>query len=81
MGVKKYKPVTPGQRGMTGYTFEEITKSRPERSLIQPLRWRSQLVWPYNCTPSWWWSPPIYPYGGFQARKVWYSGACGRDRI
>lgn len=33
MAVKKYKPVTPGQRGMTGYTFEEITKSRPERSL------------------------------------------------
>jgi large subunit ribosomal protein L2 len=34
MAVKKYKPVTPGQRGMTGYTFEEITKSEPERSLI-----------------------------------------------
>jgi large subunit ribosomal protein L2 len=34
MGVKKYKPTTPGQRGMTGYTFEEITKSTPERSLI-----------------------------------------------
>lgn len=33
MAVKKYKPVTPGQRGMTGYTFEEITKSTPERSL------------------------------------------------
>ena len=38
MGVKKYKPVTPGQRGMTGFTFEEITKARPERSLIKPLR-------------------------------------------
>ena len=38
MPVKKYKPVTPGQRGMTGYTFEEITKSKPERSLLMPLR-------------------------------------------
>lgn len=38
MAVKKYKPTTPGQRGMTGYTFEEITKSTPERSLIVPLR-------------------------------------------
>ena len=38
MAVKKYKPVTPGTRGMTGYTFEEITKSKPERSLIVPLR-------------------------------------------
>lgn len=38
MPVKKYKPVTPGTRGMTGYTFDEITKSKPERSLIKPLR-------------------------------------------
>jgi large subunit ribosomal protein L2 len=38
MGVKKYKPVTPGMRGMTGYTFEEITKSSPEKSLIIPKR-------------------------------------------
>ncbi len=34
MAVKKYKPVTPGTRGMTGYTFDEITKSKPERSLL-----------------------------------------------
>lgn len=38
MGVKKYKPVTPSLRGMTGSTFEEITKTKPERSLIKPLR-------------------------------------------
>jgi large subunit ribosomal protein L2 len=38
MAVKTYKPTTPGQRGMTGYTFEEITKTSPERSLLVPLR-------------------------------------------
>jgi large subunit ribosomal protein L2 len=38
MPVKKYKPITPGQRNMTGYTFEEITKTSPERSLLKPLR-------------------------------------------
>ena len=38
MAVKKYKPVTPGQRGMTGYTFDEITKDKPERSLLVSLR-------------------------------------------
>ncbi|HSG43400.1 MAG TPA: 50S ribosomal protein L2 [Anaerolineales bacterium] len=38
MPVKKYKPVTPGTRGMTGYTFDEVTKSKPERSLLMPLR-------------------------------------------
>jgi large subunit ribosomal protein L2 len=34
MAIKVYKPTTPGLRGMTGYTFEEITKTKPERSLI-----------------------------------------------
>ncbi len=38
MAIKKYRPVTPGQRGMTGYAFEEITKSKPERSLIVERR-------------------------------------------
>jgi len=38
MAVKVYKPVTPGLRGMTGYTFEEITKSKPERTLIIPRK-------------------------------------------
>jgi large subunit ribosomal protein L2 len=34
MAVKVYKPTTPGLRNMTGYTFDEITKSKPERALI-----------------------------------------------
>ena len=33
MAIKKYKPTTPGRRGMTGLTFEEVTKSKPEKSL------------------------------------------------
>ena len=33
MAIKKYKPTTPGRRGMTSLTFEEITKSKPEKSL------------------------------------------------
>jgi large subunit ribosomal protein L2 len=38
MAVKKYKPTSPGRRGMSGATFEEITKAKPERSLIVPRR-------------------------------------------
>ena len=34
MAIKKYKPTTPGRRGMTTLTYEEITKSTPERSLL-----------------------------------------------
>ncbi len=33
MGIKIYKPTTPGLRGMTGSTFEEITKTKPEKNL------------------------------------------------
>ena len=35
MAVKKYKPTTPGRRDMTSYTFDEITKDKPERSLVK----------------------------------------------
>ncbi len=38
MAVKIYKPTTPGQRHKTSYTFEEITKTRPEKSLTVPQR-------------------------------------------
>jgi large subunit ribosomal protein L2 len=41
MPVKTYKPVTPGQRGMTGHTFDEITKRKPERALIQKKKKKS----------------------------------------
>ena len=38
MAVKIYKPTSPGRRGMTSPSFEEITKSEPERSLIRHVR-------------------------------------------
>ncbi|MDY0075038.1 MAG: 50S ribosomal protein L2 [Acholeplasmataceae bacterium] len=37
MAVKKYNPTTPGRRGMSVLTFEEITTSTPEKSLLQPF--------------------------------------------
>ena len=38
MALRSLKPNTPGTRWMTIPTFEEITKSKPERSLIEPLK-------------------------------------------
>lgn len=38
MGIKKFKPTTPGQRGMTVSTFEEITTNEPEKSLVVILK-------------------------------------------
>lgn len=38
MALKIYKPTSPSRRGMTGYTFEEITKKKPEKSLLVTLK-------------------------------------------
>jgi len=36
--LKQYRPTSPGRRGMSGATFEEITKTKPEKSLLLPLK-------------------------------------------
>tara|TARA_B110000263_G_scaffold247885_1_gene261635 strand:- start:1607 stop:2437 length:831 start_codon:yes stop_codon:yes gene_type:complete len=38
MPIKQFRPTTPGRRNASGYTFEELTKKRPERSLVESLR-------------------------------------------
>ncbi len=38
MPTQQYKPTSPGRRGMSGYTFEELTATRPQKSLTQPLK-------------------------------------------
>ena len=38
MPIKTYKPTSPARRGMSVSTFEEITKTKPEKSLLAPLR-------------------------------------------
>ncbi|WP_395474940.1 50S ribosomal protein L2 [Saccharopolyspora spinosa] len=37
MGIRKYKPTTPGRRGASVSDFAEITRSEPEKSLVRPL--------------------------------------------
>jgi large subunit ribosomal protein L2 len=34
VAIKAYRPTSPGRRGMSGYTFDEITKDKPEKSLL-----------------------------------------------
>jgi len=38
MAIRKFKPVTPGTRFRSNSTFEEVTKSKPEKSLTTPLK-------------------------------------------
>lgn len=37
MGIKSFKPTSPGRRQMTVLTFEEVTKDKPEKSLVVTL--------------------------------------------
>ena len=38
MAVRKYKPITPGQRNKVISTFEEITTNKPHKALLEPLK-------------------------------------------
>jgi large subunit ribosomal protein L2 len=38
MPIRNYKPTSPGRRGATTYTFDEITKTTPEKSLIRTIK-------------------------------------------
>lgn len=38
MAIRKFKPTTPSRRWMSGYDFSEISKKRPEKSLVVPLK-------------------------------------------
>lgn len=38
MTIKKYKPTSPGRRGMSGFGFEEITRTTPEKTLLTSLK-------------------------------------------
>ena len=40
MGIRRYKPTTPGRRGSSVSDFAEITRSEPEKSLVRPLHGR-----------------------------------------
>ena len=44
MALKKYKPTSPGRRFMSVSSFEEITKTEPEKSLTAPIT---------SATPTW----------------------------
>ena len=38
MAIKKYNPTSPGRRNMSVNTYEEVTKTEPEKSLLEPVK-------------------------------------------
>ena len=51
MGIRKYKPTTPGRRGSSVSDFAEITRSTPEKSLVRPRPGRGGRNGPGKVTP------------------------------
>lgn len=62
MGIKKFKPTTPGRRWMTGSTFEEITTKKPYKPLTVNLKkhaWRNHS-WRLTVRHQWGWHAQKY---------------------
>jgi large subunit ribosomal protein L2 len=41
VALKLYRPTSPGRRSMSGYSFDEITKTKPEKALLLPRKQKS----------------------------------------
>ncbi len=62
MGIKKFKPTTPGRRWMTSNSFEEVTTSSPYKPLTMKLKkhsWRNNL-WRITVRHQWGWHAKKY---------------------
>jgi len=62
MAIKIYRPTSAGRRNMSAPAFTEITRSKPERSLLAPLRKKAgrNNSWPHDhASPGWWSQAPL----------------------
>ena len=83
MGIKTYNPYTPSRRQMTGSDFSEITKTTPEKSLLDSKSRQAGRNNQGKIT--------VRHRGGgakkkiqnhrLQEKKRWYSGNCNRNRV
>lgn len=71
MWIRTYKPYTPSRRYMTWYTFEEITKKRPEKSLTKFIwsKWWRNNRWRITVRFRWGWHKKLYRILDFK----WYD--------
>ena len=74
MWIKKSNPVTPGRRNYSTVTFEEITTSKPEKTLIKNLKsrsWRNNF-WRITVRRRWWGHKRLYRMIDFrQVANLW----------
>ena len=83
MPLKNVKPTSPGRRGVVLPSFEEITKKKPERSLLLPLRkkgGRNAQGPPDGASPRRRLQAKATRHR-LQARQGWRAGARGGNRV
>ena len=83
MGIRKYKPTTPGRRGSSVADFVEITRSTPERSLVRPLpqEGRPQQHRPHHHAAPGRRAQARLPHHRLRPRQARHPGQGGFDRI
>ena len=83
MPVRRYKPTSPGRRFMTVSTFEEVTKSKPEKALTEKLHeeGRPQQQRPHHDAPSGRRSQAPLPRDRLQAPQGRRARQGRRDRV
>ena len=83
MPIRKYKPTSPGRRSMSVSTFEEITKKKPEKNLIEPLKRKAgpQQPRPHHDASPGGGAKRFYRIIDFKRNKHRHSGPRGSDRI
>ena len=83
MPVRKYKPTSPGRRFMSVSTFDEITKSEPEKSLARAAEEerRTERLRPHHPAPPGRRAQAPLPHDRLQARQGRRAGEGRRDRV
>lgn len=69
--LKNYKPYTPSRRFMVWYDFAELSKVRPEKSLVKTIKktWGRNNKWRVTTRFMWWWHKRLYRIIDFK----WYD--------
>ena len=83
MAIKKFKPTSPGRRFMAISAFDEVTRSTPEKSLLEPLTKKGgrNSERPHHDTPPGRRSQAPLPRDRLQAAEGRRAGQGGHDRV
>ena len=83
MGLRKFKPTTPGQRNKIIGRHDGMTATKPEKSLVVGKKSTGGRKHQGKMTIRlyWWWTQKTLPVCRFQENERWSSCGCEKYRI